>query len=100
MGSEIPPVLTTGRCRDAERDNLGIVNQYYRNPKFVSATDLTRRDMPPFDRASGQALDDLDVLAQLLAAKRSPRTRHAYAGDLKDFFVFAFGCEEPTPFIS
>ncbi|NCS40874.1 MAG: integrase, partial [Microcystis aeruginosa BS13-10] len=53
--------------------------------------------MPPFDRASGQALDDLDVLAQLLAAKRSPRTRHAYAGDLKDFFVFAFGCEEPTP---
>ncbi len=26
MGSEIPPVLTTSRCRDAEHDNLGIVN--------------------------------------------------------------------------
>ncbi|AVQ73512.1 hypothetical protein MTo_03850 [Microcystis aeruginosa NIES-1211] len=52
-----------------------IGNQDYRNPKFVSATDLTRReDIAP--------LDNPDVLAQLLAAKRSPRTRHAYAGDL------------------
>jgi integrase/recombinase XerC len=101
MGSEIPPVLTTGRCRDAEHDNLGIVNLHYRNPKFVSPTDLTRReDIAPLRPSSGQALDDPDVLAQLLAAKRSPRTRHAYAGDLKDFFVFAFGCEEPTPFIT
>jgi hypothetical protein len=49
-----PRFLTTGRCRDAERDNLGIVNQHYRNPKFVSATDLTRRDMPPFDLAQGK----------------------------------------------
>ncbi|MFB2807085.1 MULTISPECIES: hypothetical protein [Microcystis] len=41
----------------------------------MSATDLTRReDIAP--------LDNPDVLAQLLAAKRSPRTRHAYAGDL------------------
>lgn len=54
MGSEIPPVLTTGRCRDVERDNLGIVKLHYRNPKFVSATDLTRRDMPPFDLAQGK----------------------------------------------
>ena len=59
----------------------------------MSATDLTKReDIAP--------LDNPDVLAQLLAAKRSPRTRHAYAGDLKDFFVFAFGCEEPTPGIT
>lgn len=93
-----PRFLTTGRCRDVEHDNLGSVNLHYRNPKFVSATDLTRReDIAPLRPSSGQALDNPDVLAQLLAAKRSPRTRHAYAGDLKDFFVFAFGCEEPTP---
>ncbi|GBL11685.1 tyrosine recombinase XerC [Microcystis aeruginosa Sj] len=67
----------------------------------MSATDLTKReDIAPLPPSSGQALDNPDVLAQLLAAKRSPRTRHAYAGDLKDFFVFAFGCEEPTPGIT
>ena len=88
-----PRFLTTSRCRDVKHDNLGSVNLHYRNPKFVSATDLTKReDIAP--------LDNPDVLAQLLAAKRSPRTRHAYAGDLKDFFVFAFGCEEPTPGIT
>jgi integrase/recombinase XerC len=46
------------------------------------------------------ALDNPDVLAQLLAAKRSPETRRAYAKDLKDFFAFAFGCDEPTPFVT
>ena len=37
------PRLTTGRCRDVERDNLGIVNQHHRNPKFVSPTDKLKR---------------------------------------------------------
>ncbi|HAJ60504.1 MAG TPA: integrase [Cyanobacteria bacterium UBA8543] len=37
-----------------------------------------------------------DVLAQLLADKRSPNTRHAYERDLKDFFRFIAGTT-PTP---
>jgi integrase/recombinase XerC len=32
-----------------------------------------------------------DVLAELLADKRSPNTRHAYEKDLKDFFRFIAG---------
>jgi integrase/recombinase XerC len=84
-----PRFPTTPRCQVPERDNLGIVNHHYRNPKFVSPADLTRP-------AALAPLDDPDVLAQLLAAKRSPRTRHAYARDLKDFFAFAFDAGEPT----
>lgn len=38
-----------------------------------------------------------DVLASLLADKRSPNTRNAYAKDLRDFFRFAAGVDEPTP---
>ena len=45
-----------------------------------------------------------DVLAQLLADRRSPETRRAYAKDLRDFFGFAAGVgpclsadREPTP---
>lgn len=38
-----------------------------------------------------------DVLAQLLADKRSPNTRRAYAKDLRDFFQFVFQVVEPTP---
>jgi integrase/recombinase XerC len=39
---------------------------------------------------------DRDVLAELLADKRSPNTRHAYEKDLKDFFKFIAG-SEPKP---
>jgi integrase/recombinase XerC len=41
--------------------------------------------------------DNKDVLAQLLAQKRSPNTRQAYALDLKDFFRFVGAFSEPTP---
>lgn len=37
-----------------------------------------------------------DLLADLLAAKRSPKTRHAYAKDLADFFR-TIADSEPTP---
>lgn len=37
-----------------------------------------------------------DVLADLLADKRSPNTRHAYEKDLKDFFRF-IAASEPLP---
>jgi integrase/recombinase XerC len=37
-----------------------------------------------------------DVLAQLLADKRSPETRRAYAKDLRDFFGFAAGVSQPS----
>lgn len=37
-----------------------------------------------------------DLLSELLAAKRSVRTRHAYAKDLKDFFE-TISNSEPTP---
>lgn len=41
--------------------------------------------------------EEPDVLAQLLADRRSPETRRAYAKDLRDFFGFAAGVGEPTP---
>ncbi|WP_013325744.1 tyrosine-type recombinase/integrase [Gloeothece verrucosa] len=37
-----------------------------------------------------------DVLAQLLAGKRSRNTQNAYAKDLRDFFYYVAGVEEPT----
>lgn len=37
-----------------------------------------------------------DILEELLADKRSPNTRHAYAKDLKNFFQFLAG-SDPTP---
>jgi integrase/recombinase XerC len=42
------------------------------------------------------ALANRDLLAQLLADKRSPNTRHAYTKDLKDFFR-TIADSEPTP---
>ena len=66
-----PRFLTTSRCRDVKHDNLGSVNLHYRNPKFVSATDLTRReDIAPLRQpgrisptACGQAFaPDADTL--------------------------------------
>ena len=33
-----------------------------------------------------QSVDERDILAELLADKRSPNTRRAYEKDLKDFF--------------
>ena len=43
------------------------------------------------------AIGEPDVLAGLLADKRSPNTRSAYAKDLTDFFRFAASVEAPTP---
>lgn len=40
--------------------------------------------------------NDLDILADLLADKRSPNTRDAYEKDLKDFFVTMTG-QPPNP---
>lgn len=40
--------------------------------------------------------DSPDVLAQLLAQKRSPNTRRAYQKDLKDFFQQVVN-DQPTP---
>jgi integrase/recombinase XerC len=40
--------------------------------------------------------EEPDVLAQLLADKRSPETRRAYAKDLRDFFGFVAGVEQPS----
>ncbi len=37
-----------------------------------------------------------NVLAQLLADKRSPNTKRAYAKDLRDFFRYLYAVEEPT----
>jgi integrase/recombinase XerC len=37
-----------------------------------------------------------NVLAQLLADKRSPNTKRAYAKDLRDFFRYLAGVAEPT----
>lgn len=42
------------------------------------------------------AIANRDLLTQLLADKRSPHTRHAYAKDLKDFFKTVANTE-PTP---
>jgi integrase/recombinase XerC len=47
----------------------------------------------PVER-SGEA-DEADVLAMLLADKRSPNTRRAYAYDVAAFFRFSYG-DEPT----
>ena len=41
------------------------------------------------------AIDDEDILEELLRDKRSPQTRRAYAKDLKDFFGFL--SIEPSP---
>ncbi|MDV3002560.1 MAG: Tyrosine recombinase XerC (plasmid) [Chroococcopsis gigantea SAG 12.99] len=38
----------------------------------------------------------VDVVNRLLEDKRSPETRRAYAKDLRDFFKFIAGVEEPT----
>ena len=43
------------------------------------------------------AVQKIDVMAELLADKRSTNTRTAYAKDLRDFFRFAAGVAEPTP---
>ncbi len=43
------------------------------------------------------AAQERDLMAELLADKRSPNTRTAYAKDLRDFFGFAAGVAEPTP---
>ncbi len=42
------------------------------------------------------ALANRDLLSQLLSDKRSPNTRHAYAKDLRDFFL-TIAESEPTP---
>lgn len=42
------------------------------------------------------AAQNSDLIAQLLAEKRSPQTRHAYYKDLRDFFRF-LAQHEPTP---
>lgn len=47
--------------------------------------------------ASGLAVPETDILARLLADKRSPETRRAYAKDLGDFFRFATGSARPVP---
>lgn len=57
-----------------------------------SATSLAQR-VPPL----AFAVEETDVLALLLADKRSPNTRSAYAKDLTDFFRFAASVELPTP---
>lgn len=41
-------------------------------------------------------ITDRDILAELLADKRSPETRRAYAKDLKDFFT-SIASSNPTP---
>jgi integrase/recombinase XerC len=38
----------------------------------------------------------VDVVTRLLEDKRSPETRRAYAKDLRDFFKYIAGVEEPT----
>ena len=43
------------------------------------------------------SLQDQDLIQELLADKRSPQTRRAYAKDLRDFFRFLTGASEPTP---
>jgi integrase/recombinase XerC len=40
-----------------------------------------------------------DLLTQLLEDKRSPQTRRAYAKDLRDFFQFLTGVNQPTPLL-
>lgn len=48
------------------------------------------------DSASFPVPQRRDILAELLADKRSPNTRHAYEKDLRDFFRTMAG-SEPTP---
>ncbi len=43
------------------------------------------------------AFQKIDVMAELLADKRSLNTRTAYAKDLRDFFRFAASVASPTP---
>jgi integrase/recombinase XerC len=43
-------------------------------------------NLPPVPSNPLAAIANRDLLAQLLADKRSPNTRHAYAKDLRDFF--------------
>ncbi len=43
------------------------------------------------------AFQKIDVMAELLADKRSLNTRTAYAKDLRDFFRFAANVASPTP---
>ena len=43
---------------------------------------------------------DRDILAELLADKRSVNTRHAYAKDLKDFFLSATGVEPDSALVA
>ncbi len=52
--------------------------------------------VPPDVLFPGAAVD-ADALALLLADKRSPGTRKAYAADLRDFFHRAYAVAEPTP---
>lgn len=54
---------------------------------------------PPI-KALGQLTTSVsppDIVAQLLADKRSPETRRAYSKDLKDFFQFLSTTTEPNP---
>ncbi|ACK73901.1 integrase domain protein SAM domain protein (plasmid) [Gloeothece citriformis PCC 7424] len=46
---------------------------------------------------SALILTEPDILAQLLADKRSLNTQKAYAKDLRDFFRYVAGVDEPTP---
>ena len=43
------------------------------------------------------AFQKIDVMAELLADKRSLNTRTAYAKDLRDFFRFAANVANPRP---
>jgi integrase/recombinase XerC len=53
--------------------------------------------LPPDAGTPSPPLPGADALALLLADKRSPGTRRAYAADLGDFFRHAYTVAEPTP---
>lgn len=57
---------------------------------------LVPSSQQPLTATSPFKLQERDILAELLADKRSPETRRAYAKDLKDFFNAIAGTE-PTP---
>ncbi|MFB6277797.1 MAG: tyrosine-type recombinase/integrase [Halothece sp.] len=68
------------------------------NTPLACDNDLTDMDalVLSADSASFPVPQKRDILAELLADKRSPNTRHAYEKDLRDFFRTTAG-SEPTP---
>ena len=66
------------------------------NPKSKIQNQMTSSLVPNSSPNSLAALAPTDILKELLADKRSPNTRRAYAKDLRDFFNTVVG-SDPNP---